>query len=111
MDSAMERQASRTRVTIPVGVLSGGQRETAYMEDVSDGGFKLRGLSTVKIGQILRIHAKGAMFDAEVRWINGATCGLRYHDDQCAGDLQRFLSQLPRLTKGKVKPRQVFREL
>jgi len=107
----MARQGSRSRVTIPVGVLSDGRRETAFIEDVSEGGFRLRGLIAPKVGQIVRIHAKGAMFDAEIRWANGPTCGLQYREERCAGDLQRFMSQLPRLTNGKTKSRHVFQEL
>lgn len=107
----MARQGSRSRITIPVGMLSDGRRETAFIEDVSEGGFRLRGLIAPKVGQVVSVHAKGAMFDAEIRWTDGQTCGLQYREECCAGDLQRFMSQLPRLTSGKMKARNVFQEL
>ncbi|MCC5966974.1 MAG: PilZ domain-containing protein [Natronohydrobacter sp.] len=107
----MARLSARARVRLAVGILRNGSRETAYIEDVSVGGLKLTGLINPVVGQVLRIHAKGAIFDAEIRWVRGNSCGLRYLDGQSAGDLRRFLSVLPRLTDGKTKSRQVFQEL
>lgn len=111
MGRMMARQSNGFRATISVGVLTNGQRETAFIEDVSAGGFRLRGLVAPKVGQVVRVHAKGAMFDAEIRWADGPTCGLQYREERCAGDLQRFMSQLPRLTNGKVKGKQAFQEM
>ena len=111
MGIAMERQGNRTGVTIPVGVISNGRRETAFMEDVSEGGFRLRGLTGAQIGQILRVHAKGAMIDAEIKWTDGPICGLQFRKESCASDLNRFRSQFPRLTKGKLKTGHMFQEM
>lgn len=107
----MARLTARARLRVAVGILRNGLRETAYIEDVSEGGLKLNGLINPVLGEALRIHARGAVFDAEIRWVRGTTCGLRYLDGQRSGDLRRFLSLLPRLTGGRINSRQVFHEI
>ncbi len=107
----MARLTARARLRVAVGILRNGLRETAYIADVSEGGLKLNGLINPVLGEVLRIHARGAVFDAEIRWVRGTACGLRYLDGQRAGDLRRFLSLLPRLTGGRTKSRQIFHEI
>ena len=107
----MALRKQRARVRASVAVLRDGKRETVYVENVSEGGLGLQGLAGLRVGEIICIHAKGAVFDAEIRWVDGQSFGVRYHEGQNAGELQRFLSTLPRMTSGKTKARTVFREM
>lgn len=107
----MVRMIARSRVRLQVGVLRNGKRETAHIEDVSEGGLKLGGVIDPKVGEVLQLHSKGAFFSARIRWVDGTTCGLQYLNEHNAGDLRRFLSTLPGLTNGKTRGRQVFREI
>lgn len=107
----MALRKPRTRVRASVGVLRNGQRQTVYVENVSEGGLGLHGLAGLQVGEIIRIHARGAVFEAKIRWVDGQSFGVRYCEGQDGGELQRFLSTLPQLTAGKTKPRMAFREL
>jgi len=104
-------RANRSRVRLTVGVLREGRRETAYVEDLAPGGIKLTGLIAAKPGEQLRIHIKGNMLDAEVRWVDGPTCGLRFCADPDSGEVRRFLALMPRLTGKKNRFTTAAREM
>ncbi len=107
----MRLRKPRRRVRASVGVLRNGKRQTVYVENVSEGGLRLQGLAGLQVGEVIRLHARGAVFEAEIRWVDGQSFGVRYRDGYNSGELQRFLSALPQLTSGRMKARTTFREL
>ncbi len=80
------------RRTLSVGVMRGTQRDLAYVEDVSPGGVRLRGIVDAAVGDVLRLHAKGCVFSVQVRWVRGVICGVRFQTDNDPGEIRRFLA-------------------
>lgn len=106
----MKYRNPRARLGLTVGVLRNGQRELAYVLDISEGGLQMQGLRSPAIGEILRIHAKGAIIQGRIMWARGAFCGVQFCETQAPGDLKRFMAALPRLNGGARKARPVFQE-
>lgn len=104
-------RANRSRVRLTVGVLRNGSRETAYVDDIAKGGLKLRGLIAPKAGEQLRVHIKGNMLDAEIRWVKDGACGLRFCAAPDSAEVRRFLAVLPRLTGKKDRFSAPIREM
>ncbi len=88
----MKPRSRRTRRSLTVGVMRGSQRDLAYVEDISQGGMRLRGVREVQVGDALRLHAKGCVFSVEVRWVSGPVCGARFLHDSDPGEIRRFLA-------------------
>lgn len=88
----MKPRPKRIRCTTSVGLIQGARRDIAFVEDVSQGGMKLRGVPAPKKGDILRLHAKGCVFSAQVRWVRGALCGVQFLADKDMGEIRRFLA-------------------
>ena len=93
----MKYRTPRALIRMTVGVLRHGRRETAYVMDIAEGGMKLQGLQSPVIGEVLRIHAKGAVFECQVSWVAGQFCGVQFCESQSPGDLRRFMGALPQL--------------
>ncbi|TVP71716.1 MAG: PilZ domain-containing protein [Rhodobacteraceae bacterium] len=104
-------RANRAHVRLSVGVLRDGRRETAYVEDIGKGGLKLSGLIAPKPGETLRVHIKGNMLDAEIRWVEAGMCGLRFCAAPETAEVRRFLAVLPRLTGKKDRFAPTMREM
>ncbi len=104
-------RANRSRVRLTVGVLRNGRRETAHVEDIGKGGLKISGLIAPKPGEELRVHIKGNMLDAEIRWVDADVCGLRFCAAPETAEVRRFLALLPRLTGKKDRYFPPMREL
>lgn len=92
----MVRKTSRNRGSAAVGVIRGDRRDTAFLRDYSAEGVCLDGLRDVMAGDVLRLHCKGAMISAEIRWIRGSRAGLCYLPDCPSSEKVRFLSAISR---------------
>lgn len=92
----MVRRVARVRGRAMVGVLRNGQRETAYLRDYSADGVCLDGLQGVMAGDVLRLHCKGAIISAEVRWVRDGRVGLCYLPTCAPSEKTRFLSSVAR---------------
>jgi hypothetical protein len=75
-----------------IGLIRGERRDIAFIEDISQGGMKLRGVIDPKRGEVLRLHAKGCVFSVQVVWTRGVYCGVRFVLDKDASELRRFMT-------------------
>lgn len=92
----MVRKVARIRNRALVGVMRNGQRETAYLRDYSSEGVCLDGMRSVMAGDVLRLHCKGALISAEVRWVREGRAGLCYLPSCAPSEKSRFLSAISR---------------
>ncbi len=106
----MQLRQKRKRAAMAVGVLRDGTREQGYVEDISEGGLRLSGLRNPQIGQILRLHAKGAFLTVQIRWVSKEECGVMILKSATGGELARFLGALNR-AGASFTTGQVFREM
>lgn len=106
----MRFRAHRYRAVSQVGVLHAGERHASHVLDVSEGGMKLRLLLNAQPGEHVRLHAKGALVDAEIRWITGNQVGLKFLNSGDGSEKARFLARI--LPQKRLGARQFgFREL
>lgn len=106
----MRYRAPRAAIKLSVGVLRSGRRETAYVSDISEGGMKIHGLRSPSPGELIRMHARGVLFDARICWVNGDSCGVQFCPSHSPADLRRFMATLPRLPGGVKKARPFLQE-
>ncbi|SUZ32459.1 hypothetical protein ROE7235_02218 [Roseibaca ekhonensis] len=92
----MVRRFERVRSTAMVGIIHDGRRNTAYLRDFSADGVCLDGVRQVMAGDRLRLHCKGAVITAEVRWVRGPRAGLCFVPDCPPSEKARFLSAVSR---------------
>lgn len=92
----MVRKVARLRGNAAVGVIHGDRRDTAFMRDYSPEGVCLEGLRNVMAGDVLRLHCKGAVIRAEVRWMRANRAGLCFVADCPASEKARFLTAISR---------------
>ncbi|MBR3370275.1 MAG: PilZ domain-containing protein [Rhodobacteraceae bacterium] len=90
----MRYRTQRQRQSTPVGIIRNGTRILSHLVDVSDGGVRLQCSLETRPGEVLQLHAKGAIVMAEVRWIKGNHIGLQFTKDGSAADRSRFLLRL-----------------
>ncbi|MCC5958820.1 MAG: PilZ domain-containing protein [Rhodobacteraceae bacterium] len=90
----MRYRPRRHRLTMPVGIIRNGTRVLSHLLDVSDAGVKLQTSLETRPGEVLQLHAKGAVVMAEVRWIKGNQIGLQFTKGGSAADKSRFLLRL-----------------
>lgn len=92
----MRYRPRRQCLTTPVGIIRNGKRILSHLLDLSDAGMKLQTSLETRPGEVLQLHAKGAVVMAEVRWIKGNQIGLRFTKGGSAADKSRFLLRLMR---------------
>ncbi|MGY6549644.1 MAG: PilZ domain-containing protein [Roseinatronobacter sp.] len=89
----MIQRPPRVKLRAQIGVLRDGRRELANLEDASAQGVRLSGLANLRCGEIVRLHALGAILEAEVRWVSQTGCGLKFTPTAPAGEIRRFCSR------------------
>ena len=92
----MVRKVERIRSRATVGILHDGQRNNAYLRDYSSAGVCLDGVRNVMAGDVLRLHCKGAIISAEVRWVRGQRAGFCFVPACAPGEKVRFLAAISR---------------
>lgn len=109
----MHYRPPRKRETAHVGLVRDGVRYSAHLLDYSDSGLKLRAAMDVQPGQVVKLHAKGAVVSAEIRWRDHGEIGLRFTDDGPQAERRRFLMRLQGVAQDGRRGRRVhgFSEL
>jgi hypothetical protein len=85
------RDSFRQSRKMPAAIFLKDQRMMGQIEDVSEGGMRLRAQMAAPVGTALSIHALGAKLDAELRWAKDGHVGVSFLDRTHSGDLQRFI--------------------
>ncbi len=106
----MKYRNPRTRFGLTIGVLRKGNRETAYLMDISEGGMKIQGLRSPVVDEVLRLHVKGSIIYGRICWVSGQFCGLQFCETQAPADLRRVMAALPRPGGRALKIQPVFKE-
>jgi hypothetical protein len=92
----MVRKVTRSRSSAMVGVIYENRRETAHLRDFSADGLCLDGVRNVLAGDMLSLHCRGAVVQAEVRWVRGQRIGLCFAADCEHSEKARFLNGISR---------------
>jgi hypothetical protein len=72
------RQSNRTPVVGDTIVLtSGDERREVKLVDQSEGGFKVKGLTSIDIGRHFQLEYEGKTMPCQVRWSDGKGGGLQ----------------------------------
>ncbi len=90
----MRRRAKRVLCAASIGVLRKGLQDVAFIEDISTGGVRIRGVAGVRVGEVLRLHAKGLAFSVQVRWARGSSCGTQFMTDAAPETIGRAIATL-----------------
>lgn len=90
----MQYRPPRKRCNAHVGLVRDGVRYSGHLLDFSEDGLKLRAAMDAQPGQMVRLHAKGAVVSAEIRWRDQDRIGLRFADDGAQAERRRFLTRL-----------------
>lgn len=92
----MKRRGPRIRGQGAVGIIRNGKRELAHLQDYSSEGVCLDGLDGVLAGDQIKLHCKGVMIGAEVRWVRGNRAGLCYAASVPMLEKTRFVAAVAR---------------
>lgn len=92
----MHRRTIRQRKCAPIMVIYDKIRTLAQIDDVSEGGLRLRGPIAVPDGTLVSLHGLGAQVQARVIWCDGGNAGLAFVGDPAQGELRRFIGALMR---------------
>lgn len=90
----MRKRAKRVLCAASIGVIRKGLQDVAFIEDISTGGVRIRGVTGVRIGEVLRLHAKGHAFSVQVRWTRGASCGTQFLTDEAPNAIGRAIAAM-----------------
>ncbi|MDD7970537.1 PilZ domain-containing protein [Roseinatronobacter alkalisoli] len=90
----MRYRPPRQHQTAAVGIIRNGMRFQSHLVDLSERGMKLKSSLDARPGEVLQLHAKGAVIQAEVRWVRDNHIGLQFAKGGSATDRSRFLLRL-----------------
>lgn len=90
----MRKRARRMLCAASIGVVRKGLQDVALIEDISTGGIRIKGVMGVRVGEVLRLHAKGHAFSVQVRWARGTSCGTQFLKEAAPETIGRALAAL-----------------
>ena len=90
------RRNVRQRHCAPIMVIWGSARVLAQIDDVSQGGLRVRAALAATSGDVVQLHGLGARVAARVIWCDRGLLGLEFVGDPMAGELRRFIAALLR---------------
>ncbi|MCH8465640.1 MAG: hypothetical protein LAT78_03555 [Roseinatronobacter sp.] len=105
------RRIERIALQTTAKIIRNGRCETALVENASIGGLKLTGIRTLSVGDKARVQAKGALFEIEIVWAHGMSCGARFLPETAQEDILRFINAFARNASRRQGHSQKFREM
>jgi hypothetical protein len=105
------RRSQRLALHATAKIIRDGRCETALIENASVGGLKLTGIRTMAVGERARVQAKGAVFEVEIVWVHGTSCGARFLPETAQDDVRRFINAFARKRPRRQNHSQNFREM
>ena len=105
-DAFADRRAyPRVTVALPAFLQADGERQAVQLLDVSAGGAKLSGATSLAVGTKVELDCGTLARTAEVRWLNGGIMGVKFDSELDARVVNALIDRstaLAALMQGRV---------